>query len=65
MSVQDDLARCDREIAEIRNRPDVLDGSTPAWLATLGILDWEYEKRLVADEALREIERRLEGTYGW
>ena len=39
--------RCDREIAEILNRPDVVAGSAPAWLVTLGLLDWETEKRLI------------------
>ena len=39
--------RCDREIAEILNRPDVVVGSAPAWLVTLGLLDWETEKRLI------------------
>jgi len=43
----DAVARCDLEIAEILNRPDVVDGSAPAWLVTLGLLDWEIEKRLI------------------
>ena len=41
------VARCDREIAEILNRPDVVAGLAPAWLVTLGLLDWETEKRLI------------------
>lgn len=45
------LARCDREIDEIRNRPDVLAGEAPAWLVTLGIEDWETEKRLLKARA--------------
>ena len=44
------LQRCDREIAEILSRPDVLDGSAPAYLVTLGIEDWEREKRLIEVE---------------
>ncbi len=43
----DAVARCDREIAEILNRPDVVAGLAPAWLVTLGLLDWETEKRLI------------------
>ena len=39
--------RCDREIAEIMNRPDVVAGLAPAWLVTLGVSDWEAEKRLI------------------
>jgi hypothetical protein len=43
------LDRCDREIAEIRQRPDVQAGTAPAWLVTLGIEDWECEKRLLME----------------
>ena len=39
--------RCDREIAEILNRPDVVAGLAPVWLVTLGVTDWESEKRLI------------------
>jgi hypothetical protein len=35
------LARCDREIAEIQAR----DETAPAWLVTLGMMDWEMERR--------------------
>jgi len=42
------VARCDQEIDEISTRPDVLAGQCPAWLVTLGIEDWEREKRLLA-----------------
>lgn len=45
-----ELARCDREIAEIMERPDVAAGAAPAWLVTLGIEDWEAEKRLIVRE---------------
>lgn len=44
------LARCDAEIAEIRERPDVVAGLAPAWLVTLGIEDWECEKRLLHEK---------------
>ena len=40
-----DLARCDREIAEIENRPDFK--TAPAWLLTMGIMDWETEKAII------------------
>ena len=43
------LDRCDREQAEIQARPDVLAGKAPAWLVTLGIFDWEFEKQLLFD----------------
>ena len=44
-----ELARCDREIAEIQARPDVLAGTAPAWLVALGINDWAVEKRLISE----------------
>lgn len=53
MSMSDELDRCDREIAAIRARPDVVAGLAPAWLVTLGIEDWEAEKRLILAEAAR------------
>jgi hypothetical protein len=45
------LARCDREQAEILAIPGVQEGSHPAWLVMLGIEDWEMEKRLIVAEA--------------
>ena len=42
-----EVDRCDREIAAIMNRPDVVAGLAPAWLVTLGVTDWESEKRLI------------------
>src|ERR1017187_1938027 len=47
MKIGDELARCDREIAEILSRPDVTSGIAPAYLVTLGIEDWLAEKRLI------------------
>ncbi len=44
----DDLARCDREIAEASKQMDA-----PAWLVTLGVEDWEAEKRLLRGELRR------------
>lgn len=52
-SLADELERCDREIAAIRARPDVVAGLAPAWLVTMGIEDWEAEKRLILAEAAR------------
>lgn len=43
------LERCDREIAEIRSRADVLAGEVPAWLVVLGIEDWLSEKRIIEE----------------
>ncbi len=45
-----ELARCDREIDEICNRPDVKGNLAPAWLVTLGVNDWETEKRMIERE---------------
>jgi hypothetical protein len=44
-SLDHELARCDAEIAAMQNQSGV-----PAWLVTLGILDWEAEKRLIRAE---------------
>jgi hypothetical protein len=40
------IARCDREIAAMYAQPPI----QPAWLTTLGIEDWEAEKRLILKE---------------
>jgi hypothetical protein len=56
--LQASLARCDREIEEILNRPDVKAGIAPAWLVTLGIADWETEKVLILRES--SLHRQLE-----
>ena len=45
-----DLERCDAEIAEILSRPDVVAGEVPAYIVTLGIEDWEMEKKLIMRE---------------
>lgn len=44
-AMQNELARCDREIAEITARAD--RETLPAWLVTLGYEDWQMEKRLI------------------
>lgn len=41
---QSALDRCNFEQEQIRNTAGL-----PAWLATLGIEDWEMEKRLIAN----------------
>lgn len=48
------IERCDAEIAEILNRPDVVAGKVPAWLVTLGVEDWEAEKRLLMERDKKE-----------
>lgn len=47
----DEIARCEREIAEIEARPDVAAGLAPAWLVTLGVEDWRAEMRRIAAES--------------
>lgn len=45
----DDLARCDREIAEMLSQsPD-----KPAWLVTLGVHDWMMERELILRESVQ------------
>ena len=47
-----DLERCEHEQSRyILERPDVVAGEAPAWLVTLGIEDWEMEKRLILAES--------------
>jgi hypothetical protein len=45
MTVQAQLARCDREIAEIIE--DARQGRMHCWAAVMAIEDWEAEKRLI------------------
>ena len=45
MTAAEELARCDREIAEIDARPDL--DVAPAWLVALGRNDWEREKLFI------------------
>jgi hypothetical protein len=49
-SLNTDSERCDREINEIKSRSDVRSGEAPAWLVTMGVSDWEAEKRLIEAE---------------
>jgi len=49
-----DEERCDREIAEILGRADVVGGHAPAWLVTLGVEDWEKERRMIMAEKTKE-----------
>jgi hypothetical protein len=45
--MSDALERCTREQHEILNRPDIAAGKVPALLVTLGLEDWECEKRFI------------------
>lgn len=47
--MNNEILRCDREIAEALKQ-----FSAPAWLVTLGVEDWEAEKRLIVLDAARE-----------
>lgn len=44
---QTEIAICEREQRAIQDRADVREGMAPAWLVTLGMEDWEAEKRLI------------------
>jgi hypothetical protein len=50
MTTAQQLARCQAEIREIQERPDVVAGEAPAWLVHLGISDWECEADLIRAE---------------
>jgi hypothetical protein len=51
--VNEDLLRCDREIAEIWARPDVVAGTCRAYLPAIGINDWTVERDLIEQERLQ------------
>jgi hypothetical protein len=46
--MRDDLARCDREIEEIEERP--ANYPAPAYLSAMGVNDWRVERRLIESE---------------
>ena len=46
-----EIARCDREIAEMLAQPP----TAPAYLTTMGIEDWRWERR--------ELERMVESIH--
>jgi hypothetical protein len=46
----DQLARCQAELREIHERPDVQRGDVPAWLVALGEADWLTEAALIENE---------------
>jgi len=45
-TMEDALARCEREIAEIRARRD----HSPTYLTVMGEMDWRHEARLIERE---------------
>ena len=49
-NIEIELERCAAEQEWILNRADVMAGEVPAWLVTLGLEDWEMEKRLILAE---------------
>lgn len=46
--MRDDLNRCDREIEELRTRPENVAGLNRAYIVVMGITDWEFERDLIA-----------------
>lgn len=53
-----DTERCDREIAEILERPDVVGGQAPAWLVVLGTEDWAEERKMIMESQRQELRAR-------
>jgi len=45
MTIEERLARCDREIAEASTHVNA-----PAWLVALGVNDWSRERDLIEQE---------------
>lgn len=43
-----ELERCDREIARIRQEPIAF--TSPAYLSTMGVNDWQLERKVIAGE---------------
>ena len=59
---EEHLARCDREIAEIQARPDVVAGTCRAYLAAMGVNDWTVERDLIERERLRLLYEQFQTT---
>ena len=57
--MKDDLvARCDREIREIQERPEECGPHDWAYLPSMGLMDWQIERDLIrTGESLRLIAR--------
>jgi len=53
-----EIARCDREIAEMLAQPP----TSPAYLTTLGIEDWRWEKRLLESMLVEESDESYEAS---
>ena|SRR5215471_18746429 len=53
-----EIERCDREIAEIEARPP----GSPAYLTTLGIEDWRWEKRLLESMLVEKSDESYEAS---
>lgn len=49
------IERCDQELNELAHRSDVIGGRVPAWLVTLGVEDWERERRAIYALLSREV----------
>ena len=44
--------RCEAELREIQQRPDVQAGTAPAWLVALGQADWLAEMEYYAESTM-------------
>ena len=53
-----EIERCDREIAEMLAQPP----TAPAYLTTMGIEDWRWEKRLLASMLIEESDESYEAS---
>ena len=53
-----EIERCDREIEEMLDQPPV----APAWLTTLGIEDWQWEKRILESMLVEESDESYEAS---
>ncbi len=49
MTLSEQLARCDAEIAAMELQRDA-----PAWLVTLGVTDWQMEKSFILAQMLAQ-----------
>jgi len=58
VQIAQEIARCDREIAEMLAQSPV----APAYLTTLGIEDWRWEKRMLESMLIEESDESYEAS---
>lgn len=57
--MNNELARCDREIAEFQQ-----SSNEPAWLVAMAINDWELEKEAILKDKDKSVVEQARGVQG-